>query len=270
MMPRWVPKKVLWVDPVTMSAPSTNGCWKCGPTRPRTCAMSYMSTASTSASSRNVRTSYTGSGCSTMLLPRIMSSGRSFSITSRSAGTSALYGLSQHRDVDYRGHLGARVAGDVVAQGAHGLRAQVTAARDVVVEHLADAARLRFAVGAVEVVHERTEHGRVGHLAADDARLHLGAAEVRAQFVDKQALDFVDEPGPLVVEDLEVVEGLRLLVLGVPEGRVGDGQQTGHRRRRHLARDQVDALVLTPDVVPDGAGEQPQGLLAGFAALELS
>ena len=34
--------------------------------------------------------------------------------------------------------------------------------------------------------------------------------------------------------------------------------------------DEVDALVLAPDVVLDGAGEQPQGLLAGLAARELA
>ena len=62
--------------------------------------------------------------------------------------------------------------------------------------HLADAPRLRLAVGAVEVVHQRAEDGRVGHLAADDAGLDLGAAEVDAQLVLEQALDLVDEAGP--------------------------------------------------------------------------
>ena len=41
------------------------------------------------------------------------------------------------------------------------------------------------------------------------------------------------------------------------------------RRGRHLRGDEVDALLLAPDVVVDGAGEQPQGLLAALAALQL-
>ena len=130
--------------------------------------------------------------------------------------------VGQHRDVDHGRQLGARVAGHVVAQRAHGLGAQVAAVGDVVVDHLGDAPRLGLAVGAVEVVDHGAEHGGVGHLTADDARLHLRAAQVGAELVGEQALDLVDEAGALVVEDLLVVEGLRLLVLGVAEGRVED------------------------------------------------
>ena len=178
--------------------------------------------------------------------------------------------VGQHRDVDDRGHLGARVAGHVVAQGAHRLGAQVAALGDVVVDDLADAARLRLAVGAVEVVDEGAEHGRVGHLPADHAGLDLRAAQVGAQLVGEQTLDLVDEAGALIVEDLEVVEGLGLLVLGVAERGVHDREQARHGRGRHLRGDEVDALVLPPDVVADGAGEQPQGLLAGLAALQFA
>src|SRR5674476_1365665 len=160
MSPRWVPKNVLCVEPVTMSAPSLNGCWKCGPTRPRTCAMSYMSTASMPAASRKVRTLYTGSGCSTMLLPRMMSSGRSFSMRSRSAGTSALYGFSAS--------TGMSTTAGISVRGVH------------------------------------------------------------------------------------------------------DREQPRHRRGRHLRGDEVDALVLSPDVVADGAGEQPQGLFAGLSTRQFA
>ncbi len=74
-MPRCVPKNVLWVEPVTRSTPSLNGSWKCGPTSPRTWAMSYMRTVARPAASRNCRISDTGSRWMIMLLPRITSSG---------------------------------------------------------------------------------------------------------------------------------------------------------------------------------------------------
>ena len=177
--------------------------------------------------------------------------------------------VGEHRDVDDGRQLGARVAGHVVAQRAHRLGAQVPALADVVVDDLADPPRLGLAVGPVEVVDEGAEHRRVGHLAADHAGLDLGAAEEGAQLGGQQPLDLVDEVGPLVVEDLDVVEGLGLLVLGVPERRVEHAQEPHRRRGRHLRRDQVDALALTPDVVVGGRGEQAQRLLAALAALEL-
>ena len=39
---------------------------------------------------------------------------------------------------------------------------------------------------------------------------------------------------------------------------------------RHLAGDEVDALLLAPLVVGDRLVQQPQRLLAGLAALELA
>jgi len=142
-------------------------------------------------------------------------------------------------DVLHGGHLGARVPGDEVAQGAHRLGTQVPALGDVVVDDLADASRLGLAVAAVEVVDQGAEDGGIGHLAANHPRLDLGAAEERAQFLLQQPLDLVDERRALVVEDLEVVEGLRLLVLGVAEGRVGHAEEAHERRGRHLGRDEV-------------------------------
>ena len=165
------------------------------------------------------------------------------------------------------GSVGARVAGDVVAQRAHRLRAQVAALADVVVHHLADAARLGLAVGAVEVVDERAEHGHVGHLAADDAGLDLGAAEVRAELAYEQALDLVDEAGALVVEDLGVVEGLRLLVLGVAERRVGD-REPGGPAARPSSREGIRLMHSSwrQTWFAIVSREQPQRLLAGLAA----
>ena len=139
--------------------------------------------------------------------------------------------LAEHGDVDHGRQLRARVAGHVVAQRAHGLRAQVTALADVVVDDLGDAPRLGLAVGAVEVVDQGAEDGGVGHLAADGARLDLGAAQVGAELAHQQPLHLVDEAGALVVEDVGVVEGLRLLVLGVAAGGIGDAEQPGRRRR---------------------------------------
>jgi hypothetical protein len=86
--PRWVPKNVLWVEPVTKSAPSSNGRWKWGPTSPSTCAMSYISTAGIACSSRNRRIGSTGSRWMITLLPSTISSGRYVSISSSVAGTS--------------------------------------------------------------------------------------------------------------------------------------------------------------------------------------
>ena len=177
--------------------------------------------------------------------------------------------LAQHGDVDDRRELGARVARHVVAERAHRLGAQVAALADVVVDDLGDPPRLRLAVGPVEVVDERAEDGGVGHLAAHGAGLDLGTAEVGAQLAHQQPLHLVDEPGALVVEDVGVVEGLGLLVLGVAARGVGDAEQPRRRRRRHLAGDEVDALLLAPLVVGDRLAEQAQRLLAGLAAFEL-
>ena len=76
MTPRCGPKKVLWVEPVTISAPSAKGFWKWSPMRPSTWAMSYMMVVGIFCSSTNWRMAATGSLCSTMLLPKMISSGR--------------------------------------------------------------------------------------------------------------------------------------------------------------------------------------------------
>lgn len=76
MTPRWGPKKVLWVEPVTISAPSSKGFWKWSPTRPSTWAMSYMMVVGMFCSVTKRRISATGSRRSTMLLPKMISSGR--------------------------------------------------------------------------------------------------------------------------------------------------------------------------------------------------
>ena len=160
----------------------------------------------------------------------------------------------QHREVDHRRPVGARVDGHEVLEGAHGLGAQVPALADVVVHDHPQALGLALAVPAVEVVHQGGEDGGVGHLPADHPGLHLGGAQEAAHLALEGLLHLVDEAGALVVEDVGVVEGLQLAVLGVAEGRVGDREQPHQRGGGHLRGDEVDALLLPPEVVLDGCG----------------
>ena len=160
-------------------------------------------------------------------------------------------------------------------EGAHGLGGQVAAPDDVVVHDPAQAMGLALAVHPVLPVHQGGEHGSVGHLAGGAAGLHLGGPQELLHLRHQQLLAGDDELGALVVGDVRVVEGLLLLVLGVPAAGVGALEQAGGPGGGHLRGDQVDALLLPPDVVLRGPGEQLLGLahvvgdLAGAGGLRL-
>ena len=124
-------------------------------------------------------------------------------------------------------------------------------------------------------VHQGGEHGSVGHLAGGAAGLHLGGPQELLHLRHQHLLAGDDELGALVVGDVRVVEGLLLLVLGVPAAGVGALEQAGGPGGGHLRGDQLDALLLPPDVVLRGPGEQLLGLahvvgdLAGAGDLRL-
>ena len=156
-------------------------------------------------------------------------------------------------EVHHGAALGDRVDGDVVVQGAHGLGGEVAALDDVVIQHVAQALGSVLAIQTVLPVHEGGEGAGVGHLAAGDAGLHLGAVKVLAQLCYRHLLHLVDEAGALVVEDVLVVEGLDLLVLGVAAAGVGGGEHLHGAAGGVLRGDQVHAALLTPKVVLLGA-----------------
>ena len=155
-------------------------------------------------------------------------------------------------EVHHGAALGDRVNGDVVMQRAHGLSGQVAALDDVVVEHVSKALGGVLPIQPVLPIHEGGEHGHVGHLAGDHAGLHLGAAEVPAHLLHQELLHPIDELGALIVEHVRIVEGLDLLVLGIPEGGVAGRQELDRLAGGVLRGDQVDAAVLPPLVVGDG------------------
>ena len=165
--------------------------------------------------------------------------------------------VGQDGEVHDRRPLGPRIARHEVLERPHRLGRQVAAPADVVVHHPADAPGLAPAVVPVEVVDHRAEHGRVGHLTADRAGLDLRGAEEGPKLPLDHAFHVGDELRPLVVEDLGVVERVERSMLRVAERRVRALEQPDHRRRRHLGRDQVDALALAPLGVGGGPLEQP-------------
>jgi len=165
-----------------------------------------------------------------------------------------------HREVHDRAALGYGIDGDIVVQRAHGLRREVTALDDVVVEHVAQTLRRVLAVKAVLPVHQRGERAHVGHLATEDAGLDLGALKVLLHLLDGKLLGLVDEARALIIEDVLVVEGLDLLVLGVAAAGVAGAERLHGVAGRVLGGDQVDALFLAPEVVLLRALEELQRL----------
>jgi hypothetical protein len=152
--------------------------------------------------------------------------------------------VRQHRQAGHRRRFSGRVPGHEVPQGPHGLGAQVPAPQDVVVDHRAQAPGLVPTVVPIQVIHQRRIHGHVGHLPADHPRLRLHAVYEGPDLRHQAALHFLDEAGPLVVEDLRLVQSLQPAVLGVKEGGVQHRKQAGHRREGHLRWNQVEALLL--------------------------
>ena len=137
---------------------------------------------------------------------------------------------------------------------------------DVVVHHIAQPLCLGLAVNAVLPVHQCGEHRHIGHLPAEGAGLHLGAAEVGPHLLHQQPLHLVDELGALVVEHLLVIEGQHLLVLGVPAGGVAAAEQPHGAAGRVLGGDEVHALLLPPLVVLQRLLQQRQRLGRAVAA----
>ena len=172
-------------------------------------------------------------------------------------------------EVHHGGLFGDGVDGDVVMQRTHGLSGQVAALDDVVVHHVAKALSLHLAVEAVLPVHQGGEYRHVGHLTAESTGLYLGAAEVGAHLLHQQLLHLVDELRALIVEDILIVEGQHLLVLGVAAAGVAAGQDADGAAGGILGGDQVDALLLPPLVVLQRLGQQLQRLGSAVAAAHL-
>ena len=84
--------------------------------------------------------------------------------------------VGQYRKIDHRRLFRLRVSGDIVPQRSHGLRAEVSALYDMVIEDLADSALLCFSIGTVYIIHQRAVYGHVCHLAGDQACLDLTGA----------------------------------------------------------------------------------------------
>ena len=168
--------------------------------------------------------------------------------------------VAAYREVHDGRALRLRIDGNVVAQRAHGLGRQMAALDDVVVHDIAEALRRVLAVEAVLPVHEGGERGHIAHLAADDARFDLRAAEVQAHLLDEQALDLVDELRALIIEDILIIERQDLLVLGIAAAGVAGAEHLHGVARRILGRNEVDALFLAPQVVLLGLLQQLEGL----------
>ena len=166
--------------------------------------------------------------------------------------------FAQDREIDHGGFLRCGIYRDIVMQGAHRLRAEMSALDDVVVEDVAKPLRGVLAVKAVFIVHQRGEHGCVAHLSADHARLYLGAVKILAQLRDQRALDLVDKLRALIIEHLVVIERRSFLMLGIAEARVAAAEQTHRAGDGHLRGNEVDALLLPPDVVVRGFTQKIQ------------
>ena len=172
-------------------------------------------------------------------------------------------------EVHHGGLFRHGVDGDVVVQRTHGLGGQVATLDDVVVHHIAKALGLHLAVEAVLPVHQGGEHRHVGHLAAEGTGLHLGAAEVGPHFLHQQLLHPVDELSALIVEDVLIIEGQHLLMLGVAAAGVAAGQDANGAAGGILGGDQVDALLLPPLVILQRLRQQLQCLGGTVAAAHL-
>ena len=93
------------------------------------------------------------------------------------------------------------------------------AAEDVIVHDFADPPLFAFPVDSIEMIDQRTEDGGIGHLTGNDPAFDLTAAEILLELLRQHLLDAADERGTLVVEDLLIVKGLYLFMLGIaPRG----------------------------------------------------
>jgi len=140
--------------------------------------------------------------------------------------------LGQHREVYQSGLFSVRISCNKIPQGTHGLSAEMSALYDMVIQYLPNSSWLALAVTAVDVIDHRTEDRRIGHLPADHTSLNLHAAQKRAQLLFQQSLYFAYEICALIVKHLRLCEGLDLLVLAVPAGRIHYGKRPSESRRR--------------------------------------
>ena len=138
---------------------------------------------------------------------------------------------------------------DEIAERAHGLGTQMAAPAEMMVHDLAQTPGFGLAIEAVQVIHIGAEEDGVGHLAADDPRLHHGAAEEAHHLLAEPGFHLFDKGGSLVIEDLGVIQEIVMAVLGVAPARVGNGQEPDQRRGGLLRGDEVDGLLLPPDVI---------------------
>ncbi len=128
--------------------------------------------------------------------------------------------LGQDRETHHGRAFRMGIARNEIPEGAHGLRAQMSAPADEVVHYLPNASGFAAAVRAVNVVDHRAEKSGIGHLPAYEPHLDFRAAEVFSHFLFQQPFHFRDEVRSLIVEDVGLIKGFRFPVLGVAKRRV--------------------------------------------------
>ena len=72
--------------------------------------------------------------------------------------------VRQNRKVDHRRLFPFGIPHHEIPQSAHGLCTQVTAFDNMIVHNLSEATLFAFSIGTVDIVHQRTENGDIGHL----------------------------------------------------------------------------------------------------------
>ena len=160
--------------------------------------------------------------------------------------------VGQDRKIDHRWKLGMAVADHKITQGAHRLGRQVAPLDDVVVHDASYAALFGFAIGAVEKIDHGGEDHHIGHLTGDGPGLYLAAVQIGLHLFGQRGFHGFNEIRALVIEDFGVGERFNRLVLGIAADRIHDREQAHQRRKGHLGRYQVDALLLPPDGVING------------------
>jgi hypothetical protein len=100
------------------------------------------------------------------------------------------------------------------------------------------------------------------------------APEKKAHLFGHRRFHGGDKIGALVVKYLCLGKRLDRLMLGVASGRIHNRQHAHQGRSRHLRRDQVDALLLTPAGIVDGLSDPVYRLVSRWLrfvlALELA
>ncbi len=126
--------------------------------------------------------------------------------------------IGKDGEVDHGSGFGLGVVFDKVPQGSGGLGAEMAALDNVVVDDLADFSGGDFSGGVIYEINHGAEYNDVGHLSADGPGLYLAATEKAAHLLDEHRLYLTDKIRALVVENIDILEGLYGLVLGVSKG----------------------------------------------------